>query len=133
MSQAHEETIQQMYAAFGRGDVAAIQERVSSDTRWDYNVAPSEVPWHVPVAGRSDLPRFFAAFGQGVKLESFEVLGLVSAGDDVVARIAIAYAVAKTGKRVAMEQVHWWRFDPRGQVASLRHFEDTAAVRDAHR
>jgi uncharacterized protein len=32
----HVETVSEIYAAFGRGDVAAILERVSDDVRWEH-------------------------------------------------------------------------------------------------
>jgi hypothetical protein len=42
MSQSNVETIQQVYAAFGRGDVPAILERVSDDTTWSFNATDSK-------------------------------------------------------------------------------------------
>jgi hypothetical protein len=47
--------------------------------------------------------------------------------------VHIEYVVRKTGKRVAMDQLHWWTLDASGQVARLRHYEDTAQVLEAVR
>ncbi len=129
----HESTVKEMYAAFGRGDVQAILERVSNAVDWDYNVGASEIPWHAPIRGKAQLPGFFAAFAQNVALECFEPVRFLSAGDQVAVRIQIAYTIKQTGKRVAMQQIHWWTFDAGGKVAALRHFEDTAQVQAANR
>jgi ketosteroid isomerase-like protein len=49
----------------------------------------------------------------------------------VVVKVRVAYRVKRTGARVDQEQVQWWSFDEAGRIASLRHYEDTAAVRSA--
>lgn len=131
MSEANRKTIEAVYAAFGRGDVAFILDRVSDGTRWDFSVAKSDVPWHEPVTSKQQLPRFFQAFGENVQIETFEPRTFVTDGREVVVKLRVAYQVRRTGRRVNEEQVHWWSFDDAGRVASLRHYEDTAMVRDA--
>ena len=133
MSEANQKTIEAVYAAFGRGDVPFILERVTEGTRWDFNVAHSDVPWHAPIRSRAELPRFFQAFGENVKLEAFEPRTFVTDGRDVIVKLRVAFTVLRTGKRVDEEQVQWWTFDDTGRISGLRHYEDTAAVRDAWR
>ena len=131
MSEANQKTIEAVYAAFGRGDVPFILERVTEGTRWDFSVARSEVPWHAPVSSRNDLPRFFQAMGEHLVFEAFEPRAFLTGGRDVVVKLRVAYQVKRTGKRVDEEQVQWWSFDDAGRIAGLRHYEDTASVRDA--
>jgi ketosteroid isomerase-like protein len=131
MSEANQKTIEAVYAAFGRGDVPFILERVTDGTRWDFSVAASEVPWHAAVTSRAELPRFFQAMGEHVAFEAFEPRAFLTSGRDVVVKLRVAYQVKRTGKRVDEEQVQWWSFDDGGRIASLRHYEDTAMVRDA--
>ncbi len=119
--------IQSIYEAFGRGDVTFIAARVRTDARWDFNVTESEVPWHVPVTGPSEVPRFLGAFGENVSLEAFEPTQLIATGDEVIAHVRLAYTVKRTGERVDQDQLHWWTVRD-GKVARLRHFEDTAQV-----
>jgi hypothetical protein len=133
MSEANKQTILDVYAAFGRGDVAFITSRVTDGTRWDFSVEPSDVPWHAPVGSKADLPSFFRAMAEHVDFEAFEPRAFVVAGRDVVAKVRVAYRVKRSGRRVDEEQVQWWSFDDGGRIASLRHYEDTAAVRDAWR
>jgi uncharacterized protein len=125
---SHSDTIGSIYAAFGSGNVAHILDRVTDGTRWDFSVAPDSVAWHRPVEGKSTLPAFFAAMGENIAIERFEPHSMVTQGNHVAVRVNIAYTVKSTGRKVAMEQVHWWTLTPEGKVDSLRHFEDTAQV-----
>src|SRR5689334_20955738 len=117
MSEANVNVIREIYGAFGRGDATAVAERCATDTKWDFNVGPSEVPWHVPVNGRADVPRFLGAFVTNVDLKKFEPRTFVASGDHVVAVVALAYEVTKTGKPVDEEQIHFWTLKD-GRVTS---------------
>jgi ketosteroid isomerase-like protein len=133
MSEANQKTIEAVYAAFGRGDINFILERVGEGTRWDFNVAPSEVPWHAPISSKKDLPRFFQAMAENLTFEAFEPRAFISDGRNVVVKLRVVYTVSRTGRRVDEEQVQWWSFDDGGRIVALRHYEDTASVRDAWR
>ncbi len=56
------EAVQQMYEAFGRGDVASILEHLAEEVEWEYG-GIQEVPWLQPLHGRAEVPRFFEAPG----------------------------------------------------------------------
>jgi ketosteroid isomerase-like protein len=132
MSEANQKTIEAVYAAFGRGDVPFILDRSSEHTAWDFSVAAaSEVPWHQPVRSRTELPGFFQAMAENVTFEAFEPRAFVTDGRNVIVKLRVAYTVKRTGRRVDEEQVQWWSFDDAGRIAGLRHYEDTASVRDA--
>jgi ketosteroid isomerase-like protein len=132
MTDSNSKLIQTIYEAFGRGDVQLIASKVRQDARWDFNVTKSDVPWHVPVTGPSEVPRFLAAFVENVTLEAFEPRQFIAAGDEVVVHVRIAYTVKRTGERVDQDQLHWWTVRD-GKIARLRHFEDTAQVTAAWR
>jgi len=120
-------TVQDIYAAFGRGDLPAILERVTDDSHWSYNGARAEVPWHGPYRNKKELPRFFESMAQHMQYEGFEPRKFIAQGDDVIVHIAIRYTVKTTGRRVDEEQLHWWTLRG-GKVARMIHFEDTAQV-----
>ena len=120
-------TVQIIYEAFGRADVAAILARVRPDPEWDFAGAKSEVPWHRAVHGSAELPRFFGALMDSVSLERFEPREFVHCGPHVMVDVHIAYTVKRTGSKVEMDQIHWWTLDD-GKVSRLRHYEDTAQV-----
>lgn len=119
------ETVQQIYAAFGRGDVSAIQAMLADDVAWEYGDYPNAVPWLQTLHGRERVPAFFAALG-GVELTRFEPKKLFGDADCVVAVIDAAFTVKATGKKVVeTDEVHVWHFDARGQVSRFRHRVDT--------
>ena len=132
MTDSNVRLIQDIYQAFGRGDVAFITAKLKNDARWDYAVTDSDVPWHVPVTGPAEVPRFLAALAENVELEAFEPRQFIATEGDVIAHVHIAYTVKRTGKRVDMDQLHWWKLAG-GRIAGLRHFEDTAQVLAAWR
>jgi hypothetical protein len=82
--------------------------KVRPEARWDFNVTRSDVPWHIPVMGPTEIPTFLAALGENVAMEAFEPKQFIVMGDDVVAHIRFAFTVKRTGKRVDQEQLHWW-------------------------
>jgi ketosteroid isomerase-like protein len=130
MNDENVKLVQSMYEAFGRGDASYIASKVRPEARWDFNVTRSDVPWHVPVMGPAEIPRFLAALGENITMETFEPKQFIAMGDEVVAHIRFAFTVKRTGKRVDQEQLHWWTVQS-GKVSRLRHFEDTAQVIDA--
>jgi ketosteroid isomerase-like protein len=131
MSETHRKTIEAIYAAIGRGDLPFILQHVSDSTRWDFAVGDSKVPWYRPASSKLELPGFFQIVAEHMAFEAFEPRTFVSDSRHVVVKVGIAYTVKRTGRRVDQEQVHWWTFDEAGRIAGLRHYEDTAAVRDA--
>ena len=131
MSQQNVQVVQDIYAAFGRGDVQVILDRVTDDTEWGFNVGASDVPWHAPVKGKGEVPRFFEKL-QAMEVHAFEPKAFMDSGPHVIAHIHIAYTVRSTGKEVDMDQLHWWTLNGESKVKRLMHFEDTAAVLAAH-
>jgi uncharacterized protein len=122
--------IQEIYAALGRGDVAQVLSRMQENARWDFNVGPSDVPWHAPATGPQEIERFLGGFVDEVTLTAFEPRRFIASGDDVVVDVHLAYTVKRTGKVVDLEQLHWWSLAG-WRVTRLRHFEDTAQVMSA--
>jgi len=131
MSEANKKTIESVYAAFGKGDLPFILQRVTDGTHWDFSVGKSDAPWHRPVRSKEELPSFFQAMAENLTFEAFEPRAFIADGRNVVVKLRVAYKVNRTGRRVDEEQVQWWSFDDAGRISGLRHYEDTAAVRDA--
>ena len=133
MSRENVETIQRIFGAFGRGDIDTIIDNVSDDTSWGFNVNGSDVPWHAPVCGKTNLPRFFEALLGNVDFKAFEPREFIDSGDNVIAHVHMEYVVKKSGKPVNEDMLMWWRVGPDGKVTRLTHFEDTGLVERAYR
>jgi uncharacterized protein len=122
------EAVQELYAAFGRGDVPAILDLVSEDVRWqhwaDSFVQRADVPSLAPRSGRDGVGAFFAAIGEWDVTE-FSVLDLAASDSQVIAEVVIS-ATLPNGGRFRDEELHLWGFDSDGKIDRMRHYVDTA-------
>jgi uncharacterized protein len=119
------ETVQEIYAAFGRGDVPAILERLAPDVEWEYDASPTEVPWLQPRQGRAGAAEFFASL-ENLEFHRFELKMLLEEGATVMALLDAEATVRKTGLRFhELDEIHLWHFGDDGLVARFRHRVDT--------
>jgi len=122
------ETAMQMYQAFGRGDVAAILDLVTDDVDWATDAAVDAAPWYGQRHGKAGVAGFFEAIGQTGPVTEFTPLAYASNDDgDVMVFLRYAFTVNATGKHVAMNMHHYWKFRG-GKVCYVRSSEDTAQV-----
>jgi ketosteroid isomerase-like protein len=120
------ETVQAIYAAFGRGDVPFILSQLAEDVEWE-PASTSEVPWLVGRKGREAVGGFFEALG-GFEITKFVPTAFLESGDIVIALIDIEGTVRRTGETVAEnDETHIWRFDAEGKVRRFSHKLDSYA------
>ena len=127
------ETVQDIYAAFGAGDIPAILTRLADDVDWGYGRGPSDVPWlqrrraHEAVAG------FFESLG-GLDFHNFAPKELLESDGVVVALVDVDFTVKATGRRVTEEdEVHVWRFNTDGKVSRFKEGLDSLAHQLAYK
>lgn len=123
--------MQELYAAFGRGDIDAILENVTEDCNWGTATVAQEIPWYRIRSGRAGVADFFQTLASEVDLQQFEPRIYSATGNDVLITIDYTYHVKKTGKIAPSTAVHQFTFRD-GKVARFRAYEDTAAIRDAY-
>lgn len=116
------EIIQEMYAAFSRGDVAPIVERLTDDVKWVSHFDPV-VPWGGDFSGKEQIPKFFEAIFQSVDVEAFEPLEWISNTDTVVSLGEFGCHVRSTGKRARARWIFIWKFRDT-KVCSYEQFCD---------
>ena len=120
--------VEEIYAAFGRGDVPAILARLAADVAWDDwpdNFAQrAGVPHLVTRRGPAEVEGFFAVLGSCTVLD-FAVLDIIGADRQVVAEVRASFALPGGG-RFTDEELHLWTFDDEGRVSRFRHYCDTA-------
>lgn len=122
------ETIKAMYEAFGRGDVEAILDLVTDDVDWSTDAAIESAPWYGPKRGKPGVRSFFEGIGQAGPVTEFTPLSFGANDDgDVFAFVRYAFTATATGKDVAMNLHHYWKFRD-GKVCFVRSSEDTAQV-----
>jgi ketosteroid isomerase-like protein len=117
-----------IYAAFGRGDIAAILERLAENVAWDAFpdsfAARAGVAHLQPGHSRADAARFFEGIGTWTT-RAFEVEAII--GDDrcAVARVSGEFELPGGGA-LRDDELHLWRLGDDGLVAEFRHYVDTA-------
>jgi ketosteroid isomerase-like protein len=120
--------VAEIYAAFGRGDVPAILDRLAEDVAWeewaDNFAQRAGVPHMATRRGPSEVAAFFAVLGSATVLD-FAVLDVIGTGRQVVAEVRASFALPGGG-RFADEELHLWTFDEAGRVTRFRHYLDTA-------
>jgi ketosteroid isomerase-like protein len=119
-------TVQQVYDAFGRGDVAFIVGQLTDDVRWVTHL-DAVVPWSGDFSGKANVPRFFGAIADSVVTEAFEPGEFVAQGDTVVSMGIYGCRVRGTGKSARTAWVFIWKFRD-GRISSYEQFHDPAIV-----
>ena len=122
---AHIGTVQQLYEAFGKGDVPAILGNLADDVDWEYGGDATGLPWLQARRGRAQVAGFFQDLA-ALDIQRFEPTTFLESGNAVVVLIQLEVVVRATGRRVVEEdEVHIWHFDDSGQVRRFRHRLDT--------
>jgi ketosteroid isomerase-like protein len=118
------QTVQKIYEAFGRGDVAFILDQVADDVDWA-SEPDGLAPWHGVYKGKGEVPKFFEGIAAHMEVTEFTPLAFASSDTDVMAVVRFGMRIPATGKQGAMDIHHWFRFTPDGKVCLYRGTEDT--------
>ena len=121
------ETIQAVYEEFGRGDVAAILERLTDDVDWASAPDSTVAPWYGVHKGKDEVARFFEQLGQAIEVTRFEPLTFGSNETDVFVVIRFGFTSRQTGKSGEMDLHHRWTLED-GKISLYRGSDDTALV-----
>jgi ketosteroid isomerase-like protein len=123
--------VQESYAAFGRGDIQGILDRLDDDVLWKgvYGAAP-----HVPTAGerrgRTAVKEFFRLVAENVKFSRFEPKEFIATGDKVVA-LGHYTATTPIGKRFDSDFAMVFTVR-NGKVTEFQEFTDSAQINAAY-
>jgi ketosteroid isomerase-like protein len=127
------ETVQQIYAAYGRGDMKFILDQIDDEVTWGIeSVAAGEVPAHGIQRGKAGITKFFAAWAETADFQTFNPHDFIAAGDHVFNHLQYDLTVKATGKAVKNFSMQHWTFK-NGKIIRWRGYEDTAATRDGFR
>jgi ketosteroid isomerase-like protein len=123
-------TIQQVYDAFGRGDVATILEAVHDNVDWASEAASSSIaPWYGVRHGKDGVTDFFTALGATMQVEEFTPLSFAANDSDVFSVVRFRASARTTGKTATMDLHHFFTFRD-GKIVYYRGTEDTAQTQD---
>lgn len=122
--------VQQLYAAFGRGDLPSLLAMLHPDIEWAANVdyslpAARAVPCYRPGRGHAFVGGYFQLIMQGYEMHTFAPVAFLAGGQEVAVRLNVDFTIRPTGKRIATEVLHHWIVGADGLVTRFRDFEDT--------
>ncbi|MFO0750577.1 MAG: nuclear transport factor 2 family protein [Myxococcota bacterium] len=130
---AHLDTVQSIYAAFGRGDIAYVLGHLADDVDWRINVDPSlpgaDRALFQPRTRPADVAAFFQGLGEFLEMRGMDVRAMATTvdGHGVIVLFSEHYVVRKTGAELHVDTAHHWTFDAHGKVSAWRGYTDTAA------
>ena len=122
--------VQEAYAAFGRGDIQAILDRLDDNIVWNgvYG-AGSNVPMGGQRRGKTAVAEFFKLVATHVNFTRFEPKEFVATGDKVV---TLGHYTAKTSAGKEFDSDFAMVFTMRnGKVSAFQEFLNTAALNAA--
>ena len=127
------ETVQSMYAAFGRGDIISLLAALHPNVEWSINVDPHApgariVPLFRVFTGANDVANFFAYLSRDFEVHSFEPVGFLVNSSEVASRVLIDMTIRPTHRRLRLESIHLFTFNAEGRVIRFREFSDTLAA-----
>lgn len=123
-------TIQTIYEAFGRGDVATILDAVTDDVDWASDTSSTVAPWYGVKNGKDGVTSFFQAFGSTMEVDEFTPFTFAANEDAVFAVVRFRGKSRTTQKTVEMNLHHYFRFRG-GRIFYYRGTEDTAQTEAA--
>jgi len=127
-SEQNLQIVKDMYAAFGRGDIAFVLERFAEELE-GFGVLSNTstgVPWHIKGRTKADVVRYFELLGGTIDTQVFEVRDYAAMGEHVYATLRMEAVVRATGKRFAFgDVIHHFTLRG-GKVVRWSGSEDTA-------
>ncbi len=133
MSNAHVETVKNLYAAFEKGDMPTIVGALHPDVRWGINIDPAiagaQHPLFQTYTKNTEVPGFFEALVTVFEPQGMDVknVAVTLDGKGVVFFFDERYKVRSSGVAMKVATVHHWTFDDAGKVVSWVGYTDTAS------
>lgn len=128
-TEENKRSVQAIFDAFGRGDIAGVLEHVSEDVTWK-SPGPEVVSYFGDRRGHAGATEFFVQLGTSVDFEHFEPGAFIAEGDRVVVLGRERGRVKGTGKTFDNDWALVFTFDG-GKVSGFQCYENTAAIAEA--
>jgi ketosteroid isomerase-like protein len=116
--------VSEIYDAVGRGDVAAILDRVTDDVDWAAEAASRAAPWYGQRTGKDGVGSFFRDIAESIEITEFTPHAFAAGQDDVHLLVRWTYRSLVTGRQASMTMHHYWRIRD-GKIDYFRGAEDT--------
>jgi uncharacterized protein len=122
--------IQNMYAAFGRGDIQTVMGNLAPDVEWTLE-GPAVIPYSGKRVGPAQVLKFFEALATTQDQPKLIIDEYIAQGDKVATVGRYSAVVKATGKRIDCAVAHIFTLRE-GKLVKLLDFGDTAHMADAY-
>ena len=117
--------VQDIYAAFGQGNIPAILNAFADDVQ-HYEPPAGHPPFRGTYRGREEVGALFQGMHEAVEVEQFEPREFFAEGDAVAAVGYYRFRAKATGRTYETDWVMVWRFK-NGKVMEWKTYKDSAA------
>jgi len=127
--------IQDLFAAFGRGDAQGALAMLAEDVDWQSPVTrtyPPEITWASPRHTPQQVAQFFQELNEGAETEPFEIAAFIAQGERVVVEGRNRGRARVTGRSYEHDWVMVFTLRD-GKIVRHRHYYDTSDVAIAFR
>jgi ketosteroid isomerase-like protein len=121
--------VQDIYAAFLRGDIEAVLSAISDDIVF-FVPGPSQMPTAGTWRGLAGMREFFTKLAQSVEFTAFNPREYVASGDRVVVLGDYAARLRGNNRNASSDWVMAWRIRD-GKAVEFREYNDTLAIAEA--
>src|SRR5262245_16876052 len=125
--QENVQIVQQLYAAFARGDVQAALNTFSDEVDFQHPMSTVIWPWAGKLRGREQVARFFAGLAQTAEWERFEPLEFIAQGNKVVGTVYERFRLRTIDRTLENEMVNVLTLKD-DKIVQMRIYEDTAPI-----
>jgi uncharacterized protein len=122
-------TVQELYAAFSRGDLQAILASLADDVVWE-SEGPAIISSSGVRHGITETQGFFEALASSFSDQKLIITDYVASGDIVMTLGRYTATTNATGKSIDTPIAHYWRFR-NGKVVHYVGLSNTASVVEA--
>jgi ketosteroid isomerase-like protein len=119
--------VQEVYAAFGRGDIPFILGSLADRFDWSHHGPVDVIPWAKERHTKDEVAEFFSTLDETVTFEQFEPRQFVAQGDTVVALGWWRARAKATGRTVEEYWAMEWKLAD-GKITRYRAYDDTSAI-----
>ena len=111
-------TVQNDFAAFGKGDIQTIVNSTSEEVVWTHFGNPSVVPFAGTYNGHEGVSRFFQQVGANSNFLLFEPQDFVESGNTVTARVNLKSVAIPTGREYSDSVTMVFTFNTVGKITN---------------
>ena len=123
--QANVRLIQEIYEAFGRGDIPAVLNALDPQAQLTFE-APGSIPWAGDWQGIEGWTKFFQTLAENADEIALQMQAFAAQENNVVMAGRYQAHVKQTGRRIDSPLVHLWTLRD-GKVVKCQEMANTAS------